>query len=88
MGGAGSDCFKFTVDFGHDVITDFAATDSLEKIDLSEVATFTTFADLADPSSPHMFQDGFDVIIDDFAQNTIRIRGVLVADIDATDFLF
>ncbi len=87
-GGAASDCFKFTGNFGCDVITDFASTDELEKIDLSEVSGLTSFADLTDPTSPHMFMDGADVIIDDFANNTIRIVGVSLADMDATDFMF
>ncbi len=87
-GGLGSDRFVFAGAFGNDVITDFNAFDNLEKIDLKGVASITSFADLTNPGNPHMTQVGGDVVIDDFAGNTITINGLSIGDINLLDFIF
>jgi hypothetical protein len=87
-GGGNADLFIFADGFGNDVITDFAATNNAEKIDLSGVTSITDFADLTNAGNPHMTQVGADVVIDDFAGNTITILGVNIGDMNGVDFIF
>jgi len=84
-GNFNADTFIFQDGFGNDVITDFAATNDLEKIDLLGVSTITDFADLA---VNHMTQSGANVVIDDAAGNTITLLGVSLSDLDSMDFIF
>ena len=84
-GGAGNDTFIFATGSGQDTITDFDATNSAEKINLSGVAQITDFADL---STNHMSQVGANVLIDDGAGTTVTLLGVNIADLDGGDFLF
>ena len=84
-GGLQADTFVFTDGFGNDTITDFAASWSSEKIDLSGVVNITNYSDL---SNNHMSQVGSDVVIDDLAGNTITLENVSLGDLDATDFIF
>lgn len=84
-GGGWSDTFVFSGNFGDDVITDFDAASELEVIDLSAVRTITSWADL---SANHMSQVGNDVLISDQLGNTIRLAGVTLASLDASDFIF
>jgi hypothetical protein len=70
------------------VITDFAATNNAEKIDLSGVTSITNFADLTNAGNPHMTQVGSDVVIDDFAGNTITLLNVSLGDLNGVDFVF
>ena len=84
-GGLNADTFVFEDGFGGDEITDFNATNNLEKIDLSGVASITSFADL---QSNHMSQVGSDVIIDAGGGDTIRLWGVDLADLNGADFQF
>ncbi|MEM9344373.1 MAG: calcium-binding protein [Pseudomonadota bacterium] len=83
-GNFNADTFVFEDGFGDDVITDFAATNDFEKIDLAGVAAIAGFSDLAD----HMSQAGSDVVIDDHAGNTITLQGVDLAELDSMDFIF
>ena len=71
--------------FGADVITDFAATNNFERIDLSRVSAIVNLFDLF---SNHMSQVGADVLIDAGGGNTITLLGVSMGDLDATDFVF
>ena len=87
-GQGGNDRFIFSDGFGNDVIMDFRANNDLEKIDLSAVSAITDWADLTNPGNPHMTQVGTDVVIDDFAGNTITLEGVNLADMDEADFVF
>ncbi len=87
-GRLGSDRFVFIGAFGDDVITDFEEFNPFEKIDLAGVASITSFADLTNPGNPHMTQVGADVVIDDFAGNTITILNTNIASLDASDFVF
>ena len=83
-GGADADTFVFADGFGRDVVADFDAFDSQEKIDLSKVTNITGFADL---SANHLTQSGADAVITDGA-NTITLIDVAIADLDAGDFIF
>lgn len=78
IGGAGGDRFVFGYDWGHDIVTDFAAgTDVIELR-----GTGQTFADLT------ITQDGNDALITDISLNTIRLTGVSAANLSAADFHF
>jgi VCBS repeat-containing protein len=87
-GGLGSDVFVFGGAFGNDTISGFEANNNLEDINLSAVASITSFADLTNPGNPHMTQVGANVLIDDFAGNTITLLGVNISDMNAADFIF
>ena len=84
-GGTNPDDFVFADRFGHDVITDFDATDNNEDIDLSGVTAITGYTDL---QNNHMTQQGSHVVIDAGDGNTITIQNVDIADLGAADFLF
>ena len=71
--------------FGHDTISDFAATNVYEKIDLSGVNSIVNFTDL---SNNHLRQVGADVRIDAGGGNTITLLDVNQSDLDTTDFIF
>ncbi|MCE7029018.1 calcium-binding protein, partial [Jiella avicenniae] len=83
-GGADADTFIFVNGFGKDTITDFDEFNSFEKIDLSAVTAITSFADL---QANHLTQVGANAVITDGA-NTITLNNVLIADLDANDFIF
>jgi len=85
-GQLGSDTFVFADGHGIDTIADFDATDALEKIDLSALTLFTSFADLE--ADGVMEQVGADVMIDTGDGNAIWLTDVALADLDADDFLF
>lgn len=84
-GGAGADTFIFSNGFGRDVITDFDAYNSAERIDLRAVSSITDYNDLR---TNHMVQNGNDVVIDALGGNIIRLQGVQLAALDAGDFVF
>ena len=84
-GGLQADQFIFEDGFGNDTITDFAALNNAERIDLSGVSEITDFTDLTDN---HMNQVGTDVVIDDGLGNTITLLGVNISDLDVVDFVF
>ena len=71
--------------FGQDVITDFAATNDLERIDLAAVSSIVNFADLV---NNHMSQAGANVLVDAGGGNTITLLGVSIGDLDVNDFIF
>jgi len=80
-GNAGSDVFIFFDAIGADRIMDFE--DGSDLIDLSQVSTIHSFADVAGL----IRQSGNHVVID-VGTDDIVIRNTVVADIDASDFVF
>lgn len=84
-GGSGDDTFVFFDVFGDDTITDFDASSSGEKIDLSTVSSITDMTDLLDN---HIREDGENVVIEDVHGSTITLENVQLADLDETDFNF
>ena len=84
-GGAGADRFLFASGQGNNRITDFAATNNAEKIDLVQVTAITGMADLR---ANHMTQVGDDVVINDGAGLTITLADVVLADLHKADFIF
>lgn len=84
IGGAGDDTFVFRGDFDNDIIEDFDAQSSGEKIDLRGVTGFFQMENIHD----HLVQDGNDVVFGDVSGNTITLRNVNLADLDEKDFIF
>lgn len=83
---------------GHDTITDFAANNNAERIDLSGVIDIDDFQDLVDN---HMVQDGDNVVISFGSElgrggnafevgfdGSITLLNVDINDLDAVDFIF
>lgn len=71
--------------FGNDTINDFAATNVFERIDLSDVSAITNFSDLM---TNHATQVGHNVLIDAGHNSSVLLRGVDMADLDISDFIF
>jgi len=84
-GNFNADTFIFAGNFGRDTITDFAATNNFEKIDLSGVGSIVNFNDL---DNNHMDQVGNNVVIDAGGGNTITLLNVNLGDLDQADFIF
>lgn len=93
VGGAGNDTlegrfnadtFIFSDGFGVDLIVDFSATNTSERIDLSAVTNITDYDDLI--ASHLIVTDGLVEIVD--GDNRIVLQDVDIADLDATDFIF
>lgn len=109
-GGVQADTFVFvnteftrlsgeSVASGHDTITDFAANNNAERIDVSGVIDIIDFQDLVDN---HMVQDGDNVVISfgaefgrgggdpltDGISGSITLLNVDINDLDAVDFIF
>ena len=94
VGGAGNDRlqgdfnadrFVFADGHGDDIITDFAASNIFEKIDLRGVSAITNLNDLL---SNHASQAGGNVLIDTGGGNSVTLLGVSLGDLDGTDFVF
>ncbi len=83
-GGQGGDVFVYGPGFGNDVITDFAPTGGGH--DLIQISK-TIFANFAVVHS-HMAQVGADVVITADPTDSITLKGVAMASITASDFLF
>ncbi|MEM8576508.1 MAG: calcium-binding protein [Pseudomonadota bacterium] len=99
IGGAGNDTlegnfnadtFVFSDGHGNDTVTDFAATNNFERIDLSGVSAITSLADLdlASATNGAATQVGADVLITTSASSQILLQNVSLADLDANDFIF
>lgn len=85
IGGSGYDDFVFSTNNGRDKILDFNPNASAEDIDLSGMASITGYSDLV---NNHMVQDGADVLIDGGGGDVLKLVGIDIGDLDATDFLF
>ncbi len=85
IGDGQADLFVFFDNFGDDVILDFAALAGAEKLQLGGVTAITDFNDL---QQNHLTQVGNDAVISDGAGNTITLKNVNIADLDASDFDF
>jgi Ca2+-binding RTX toxin-like protein len=85
IGGTNWDIFVFSGRFGDDIIRGFDAANNFEDIVLTGSTTILNYADLA---ANHMTQVGANVVINDGLGNTITIENVLLANMDATNFVF
>lgn len=84
-GGKNPDKFVFRDGFGIDKITDFAADNNLEDVNLRAV---TAIKGLTDLRNNHMEQVGADVVIDDGSGNQLTLLGVDMGDLHKGDFIF
>lgn len=85
-GGNGADVFVFAGQFGHDVIADFQISGRSERIDLSGVASITSFEDL---SENHLGKKNGHLLIKAGGGNSIELEDVRsITQLDADDFLF
>ena len=84
-GNSNADTFVFRDGDGNDTITDFAATNDFERIDLTAVSAI---ANLADLMANHLSQSGAHVVIDTGGGNSVTLSNVTLANLDAADFIF
>ena len=84
-GGAGDDLFVFQSGFGAEEVSDFEALNPNEKISLAAVSEIT---DLTELLTNHVIQSVSGVFILDGAGGTIKLSGITLGDLDATDFVF
>lgn len=81
FGNGGEDTFVFKPNFGNATIADFDVNH--DKIDISR-ALFDSIPDILAAAAPT--NSGHDTIITDAAHNTITLKGVTVAQLQASDF--
>ncbi len=79
-GNSGADTFVFRTKTDRDTVTDYE--DSLDRLDVSD------FFDNAADAVAAARQDGADTVIDLSSEDSVRLTGINVNQIDATDFLF
>lgn len=85
-GGAGRDTFVFAQGCQVDTITDFSAFGpERDRIDLRGVTSVTGFADLTEN---HLAVQGGDILLQLGNGDSILLKAVVRADLDATDFIF
>ncbi|GHF31926.1 hypothetical protein GCM10017044_28760 [Kordiimonas sediminis] len=80
-GGAGSDTFAFATGNGHDVITDFKDSDDTLDISELDITDLTALKLLASES-------GGDLLLDITVDQSIRLEGLSVSDLDGMSILF
>jgi len=83
-GGPGDDVFMFSLEFGHDVITDFQGGEGIGDIIEFDDAVFTSIEKVLAAAR----QDGSDVVITYDANNTITLKNVQLSALHADDFRF
>lgn len=84
IGGYHGDAFVFSDDHGHDKIRDFAARNRWEYIDLSDVTSLDSFADVRDAARNTFWG----VLIETGDDSSIRLEGLRFGDLFADDFVF
>lgn len=85
-GQVGADIFIFKTGYGADRITDFDAVGSdHDRIDLSDVNSITSFADL---KTNHLTVSGSNIIINAGNGDKIILEHVTLSTLDASDFIF
>lgn len=83
-GNFNADMFVFADGHGNDTITDFAATNDFEDIDLSGLSTLNSFEQVLSAA----LQVGGDVVIDTGNGDSVTLLGVNIADLGVNDFVF
>jgi Ca2+-binding RTX toxin-like protein len=83
VGGAGSDTFAFSAAAGQDWIDDFQV--GIDKIDISEIGSLNDFSDVL--AHTQEWVNGTTWLYAD-ANNYIRLEGVSISSLQATDFIF
>ena len=89
-GGAGDDTFVFAAGSGRDFVLDFAAGGTDDELDLSQSAfQFQTLEDvLAHASETGQGHGGHGTVIDLGDGDSVKLVGVLIADLTLGDFIF
>ena len=88
-GNFNADTFVFADGHGNDTIRDFDALNPFERIDLSGITALSGIADYdALFGTGAVSSDGGGVMIDTGGGNSIFLAGVLVANLDNSDFIF
>jgi Ca2+-binding RTX toxin-like protein len=85
IGGRGKDVFVFAGTFGKDRVLDFDAAGAMDRIDLSGVASITSFRDL---TRNHLTEAGGSTIITAANGARVTLFGVARSELTADDFLF
>lgn len=83
-GGSGNDTFVYGPAFGHDTITDFRAGLGIEDVIEFDRSIFADFAAVLAASQ----QVGSDVLITHNSANTILLKNLSLANLNANDFSF
>jgi hypothetical protein len=85
-GGLGEDVFIFKSKYDRDIIRDFDATDAdHDTLNLSRLNSVKSFEDLM---AHHAVETASGVVINGLHGDKITLRNVLLADLDAGDFVF
>lgn len=85
-GAAGPDTFIFKSGYGRDTIRDFDPSgNDQDRLDISGLRSVTGFTDL---KQNHMRAHGPDVWIDGGHGDVLILKGVKIADLTKSDFLF
>ncbi|MGC1494510.1 MAG: calcium-binding protein [Sulfitobacter sp.] len=83
-GNFNADTFVFSENHGNDTIGDFDAVSAFERIDFSNLGSIDSWDDIV----LHASQSGSDVLISTGEHSSIRLIGVNISDLDASDFVF
>jgi len=81
-GNSGSDTFRFSDDFGTDIVTDF--TNGADRLDFSTHSALQSLDDILDAAT----QSDNNVIISLDEDNTLTLENVSLDSLDMTDFIF
>ncbi len=84
IGNLGADTFWFESGFGHDAVSDFAATGAGHDMINFSTAVFANYAAVL----THMAQVGPDVVITYDGSNSLTLKGVVLATLLPIDFAF
>ena len=84
LGGAGSDVFRFSGNWGDDTINHF--TDGYDKIEFFD--KLFSFSAVITFSSLTITQDGDDTFIEDTVGNSITIENFTATNLTEDDFIF
>jgi hypothetical protein len=82
-GGTGDDRFIFAAGFGADVITDFMAGGSEDKIDVTAFSSIRSFGDVLALAT----QSGADTVINFSNGDTLTLQGVVKGNLTGDDFV-
>jgi hypothetical protein len=84
IGGPGSDTFHFGANFGHDVVSDFAANGSAHDVLSFSKDVFSSFAD----ALAHAQQVQGDVVFTASSHDTLTLKNVQLSHLQKVDFAF
>ena len=86
-GGGARDVFVFATGDGHDIITDFRASDARDKGDIIDLRDFLSWQDRDTFLADHVRNDQGNVILE-FENQSITLLGIRKAELNLEDFQF